>query len=298
MSGNPGKPLGHTAGQIQIRQATAADTSAMLSITQNVWDGNDYLPFIWNEWLRDASGRLTVAALDDQVVGVHHVALLPDGSAWAEGIRVAGNAQGRGIGEALLLDGIEWARSMGASAIRLSTTSRNPASNRIAEKCGLSPVHEYRLWSAPADLTEVGGAVRVAHAGEVEDLWRFLEESESESDFYMEGWTAYRLTRERLRLLLATSTVAVTGRNSTEAMAIATATSHRPTLRLGLIVGGQEGVRTLANWLRERARATCLRSVRGPLLAGRAERDALKSAGYEVDLEHTMVLHERGLHQL
>ena len=67
---------------LEIRRAVPADTAGMIEITRNVWEGNDYVPYLWDRWLNDPHGCLHVAVLDSRLVGLQHVRTLPDGSAW------------------------------------------------------------------------------------------------------------------------------------------------------------------------------------------------------------------------
>jgi hypothetical protein len=109
--------------------------------------------------------------------------------------------------------------------------------------------------------------------------------------YYTEGWTAYRLTPDRVALLLAMGSVALVGKGSIEAAAIATFTGRRPVLRLGLLVGSHTGMERLARWLPSRA-AGMLDSVRGQVALADGTLEALDATGYRTDFEHKMLLHE------
>src|SRR5579872_5348508 len=160
---------------VQIRPARREDTAAMLAITRNVWHGTDYVPAVWHDWLEDARGLLQVATIDGRVVGIHHTALHADGSAWAEGIRVAEDVQGQGVGEALLASAIEWAGKRGCRYIRLSTSSENRASNRVSEKAGLRVVGRFLAMTAEASTdSEPMPDVRVAAPHDAGELWAML----------------------------------------------------------------------------------------------------------------------------
>src|SRR5439155_1135470 len=122
---------------------------------ENVWEGGDYVPFVWHDWLDDPRGMVQVAARGEDVVGFQHLDVQPDGTVWLEGIRVDPDVRGAGIGSELLQAGIREARARGATAIRLATSSGNDASNRIAEKAGLTQIGTcHRAEAAGAEPVE------------------------------------------------------------------------------------------------------------------------------------------------
>jgi GNAT superfamily N-acetyltransferase len=261
----------------------------MLQITRDVWDGHDYVPYVWNDWLGGDCGALQVATRGGEVVGFQHVSLLPDGSAWLEGIRVATGLQGGGIGSALASAGVEWARSMGCPAVRLATSSTNEASNRIAEKAGLR--ERARFQRAEATAEPRSGCERIALPFELERVWEWLRKAQIE--FYTEGWTAHRLTADRLRFLLAVHAVAVVGsETSIDALAVATASERHSALRVGLVAGSPSSVTELGSWLRGRAHGAGLAAVRGPVNADESGLLALHGAGFDAEQKWSMILRE------
>lgn len=279
-----------------IRLARSGDTGGMLEITRDVWDGTDYVPLVWNGWLHDSSGALFVAYLGRRLVALQHIEIQPDNTAWLEGIRVAADVQGQGVGMALLQHGIQWARDAGCSTVRLATTSANPASNRIAEKAGLVCIASFIPLSAPAERGSPTSA-RVALPSDLGRIWSFLD-GRGDADFYTEGWTAYRLTRERLRVLLAGHTVSVVDREDVQAVGIVTASARRPVARVGLTVGEPAEVKEVVRAMRTAAGAMGMVGVRATLNADATTVRALEQAGLARSgqaWEHSMLLHELSL---
>jgi GNAT superfamily N-acetyltransferase len=262
----------------------------MLQMTRDVWGGHDYLPSVWHTWLADSSGMLMAATIEGRVVGFQHAGLQPDGSGWLEGIRVDPECQGHGIGTVLLSHGIEWARQMARGAVRLSTSDLNSASNRMAERAGMTQIGTFRMVEAEAAEGFYEAEVRVGSPTQCEAVADLL--AEHGRTFYTEGWTAYRLTVDRLSLLLAMGSVALVGDGGPEAVAIATFYGRRPYLRLGLLAGSSRGMSALALWVRGKAAQAALDTVRGPLHPDGVALEALGNAGYRTNFEHSMNLWE------
>lgn len=269
-----------------------SDRAAMIELTRNVWDGDDYVPFVWDRWLADSDGWLMAAVLDGRLVGLQHIDRQPDGSAWVEGIRVAADVQNHGIGGALLAQAITWAQEHGSPWLRLATSSDNPASNRIAQRSGLSVLGRFASVGAAA-AAGASARVRIAAPTECDRIWCLLMGTfggDPETWVYTEGWTAYSLTLERLHLLLAMGCVLV-AEGEPEALAIATSNVTRPTLRLGLLAGDRTGMTAIARYLRGMSAEAGLAVIRANVDARDEAVDALAAAGFASQHGHTMVLH-------
>ena len=52
-----------------IRYATAEDYKAVMAIDDNIYDGADYLPVFYHDFINDPMTRCYVMEIDDTVVG-------------------------------------------------------------------------------------------------------------------------------------------------------------------------------------------------------------------------------------
>lgn len=282
-------------GTIEVRAARPDDRAAMFRITRPVWEGNDYVPLVWDRWLAGRDGIVLVATVKGAVVGFQHIQIHHDGDAWFEGIRVAEEARGQGVGEALVDRGLAWARDMDCTAARLAVSSDNEASKRLSEKAGFEVIGCFRTVQSEAAEVPVQTDVRPAQPFDEDAVLELLERAgHVYPATYTEGWTAYRLTRRRLRLLLAMHSVLIAGREAPEAVAIATMPADQPSFRLGLVAGSAVGITELGRRLRVEISRAHLPRVRGTLDASREVLQALEGAGFsggQVD----MLLRERRL---
>ena len=48
------------------RPALPLDTPGMLLISRQIWEGDDYVPKVWSEWLFDPEGLLAVAEFKEK----------------------------------------------------------------------------------------------------------------------------------------------------------------------------------------------------------------------------------------
>src|SRR5689334_20893068 len=85
------------------RTATADDWPRIEEIVKSSWDDGDYITEdIWRTWAADPSARLEAATRDGVIVSFAHLAELGPAEWWIEGVRVAKEYRGQGIGRALL----------------------------------------------------------------------------------------------------------------------------------------------------------------------------------------------------
>jgi len=270
-----------------VRRARVQDEPAMRRITRDVWEGTDYVPMVWSRWLADPNGCVMIAELNGRPIGLQHAVLQPDGTTWLEGIRVASKERGVGVGRVLVDHGVQWAREAGSEFARMAISSDNEASNRLAIGAGFEVADTFRRFTAPAGGGGDDG-VRLALPSDEDAIRPMLKQQRAR--LYGQGWSAYALTRERLRLLLATHSVVVT--RGYDAMGIATVTPERPVLRPGLLLGSVTGMTAIARWLRRRGNRAGRGDIAAVLAVSQDTVGALGAAGYEGPCEPDVVIRE------
>lgn len=138
-----------------IRVARAADSPVLQAIeieagaqfrTVGLDDVADHDPFSVAELdAYAAAGRSWVAVgSDDRVVG-YAVADVLDGSAHLEQVSVRPEAQGHGIGRALVDAVVDWARARGSDAVTLTTFTDVPWNAPLYAHLGFRALDEHEL---------------------------------------------------------------------------------------------------------------------------------------------------------
>lgn len=132
----------------KVREADRGDREAILAISQRIWEGEDYIPFVVDGWL--AEGGLIVAEVSGEVVGFAKTTELAPGEVWLEGLRVHPDHQGKGIAKALARAQLELALARRAHTVRLATVEANEASLHIAKELGFRPAARFFYAEAEA----------------------------------------------------------------------------------------------------------------------------------------------------
>ena len=135
----------------KIRPARAADKAPLMSFIKDVWGGHDYIPSVWDSWLRDRRGRLFVVEADGVPVGMSRVRFLEDGSAWFEGARVHPAFRGRGLASMLGENSVRFAVAKGVRVFRLTSWSRNKAAHRQISRIMFRETSRFSVYEPPKD---------------------------------------------------------------------------------------------------------------------------------------------------
>jgi GNAT superfamily N-acetyltransferase len=237
---------------IRVRLAHEDDRDAVLAFASNTWGGQDYIPDAWPHWIRARDGVLLVATpravapgasphldangepLDaDTSIAVCRVALLAEGEAWLEGIRVDPRVRGRSVATQLQVAELTWAAAHGARTVRYATGQDNEGSHRLGARHGFERLPNLRAYRRPepeeesddhqplsyeesraldeaedlarldllAGLAAAGMTLADDDAADVERWWRRLEADPTfragHSLYELRPWAFQPLTRER-----------------------------------------------------------------------------------------------------
>ncbi len=130
------------------RPARAEDRQAVFAFTAKTWEWGDYLPYVWEAWLADPQGELSVTEIDGQVVAVGKLTVLGSREGWLEGHRVDPAYRQQGISLSFTAYQVEKARKIELRVLRLGTGSNNTAIHRVAAKLGFHRLAAFAPWVA------------------------------------------------------------------------------------------------------------------------------------------------------
>ena len=127
---------------VVCRPALPRDTADVMEFTKLIWDGHDYVPYVWNHWLKDPQGILAIAEYGGQAVGLAKVTLLAPGQWWLEGFRVDPKYQGLKVGSHIHEYIDDWWMQNGDGIVRLMTNAKNIRVHHLCEKLGFHKTGE------------------------------------------------------------------------------------------------------------------------------------------------------------
>ena len=158
---------------LTLRPMRAADRDRVVEISRDIWDGHDYLPRVFDDWLADSGAAFQAAELEGVVVGVQRLRPIASGVIWYEGLRVASTHRRQGLARAMLESAIADAREQGFREMRLGTG--NPDAVPLFESMGFRRLVDVRWWRGLR--MEGGEPARMPDPGEARTLWPAIEKS-------------------------------------------------------------------------------------------------------------------------
>ncbi len=279
---------------LRIRPALASDKSKILALTEHTWGDEhpDYIEKVWDRWLLDTAGRLLVAQLEGEPVGMGKVSVLGPGEIWFEGLRVDPVHRGKGIAWEVQHAALNVARELEARTIRFATGSHNEASVYMAEQLGFRKACAFVRYEAEADgdgtdATQLAPSRSDALNAALAES-RFLAAS---GHLYSRGWVLYEMTPARARKHLRKGQVWVQGRAASALAVLSAPPDLSPWI--SLLDGEREAVQALASGLRALARGREEGTVQGFFPTSWTDLDVLEEVGYERTSDHELWVFER-----
>lgn len=120
----------------RFRRVAQQDKDRVLSISSKIWDGNDFIQYVFDDWVKDQDGEFTLGEKDGIIVGFAKYTKHSDSEVWLEGIRADEKFAGQGFGKAITQYYISRAKSEGVEIIRLCAETACKESTRIVESLG------------------------------------------------------------------------------------------------------------------------------------------------------------------
>lgn len=153
--------------ELTVRPVRPADRERVLELTRDIWDGHDYIPRVFDEWVGDAGATFQAAEADGVVVGLQRLRPYAPGLVWYEGLRVAATHRRQGVARSMLESAIAESREHGVREMRLGTA--NPDALKLFESLGFRRLVDVRWWRGPR--VEGGESARMPEPVEASKLW-------------------------------------------------------------------------------------------------------------------------------
>lgn len=187
--------------QLIFRPARPADKARVLDITAHTWEHGDYIAQVWDKWLADPHGELSVAELGGILVAIAKLSVLAPGELWMEGLRVASEYRRHGIAAAMAKHQLALARRIGGQTVRYATGHDNVASHTIAAQAGFRHVASWRQ-EIQAEVEPGASPPPVLAASDwpaLQAAFARAARAPQTGGLYEQDWRWYTLTPERLR---------------------------------------------------------------------------------------------------
>ncbi|MBD3196256.1 MAG: GNAT family N-acetyltransferase [Candidatus Lokiarchaeota archaeon] len=122
-----------------FRELKEQDIPQINEISKNIWEGEDYVPYIIDDWLNDEQSFNYGVFSDKEktiLIAFGRIKFLSESLYWLEGGRVRKDFQGKGIGTQMMEFSLNYCKKNDIGIIQYDTASTNEASVALAEKYG------------------------------------------------------------------------------------------------------------------------------------------------------------------
>jgi RimJ/RimL family protein N-acetyltransferase len=140
-----------------FRPLNPSDISAILEISKDIWEGEDYIPNVIHDWINAPNSQLYgffLPPTQSQLLGFLRLNWLDKDLLWLEAGRVNSRYQKNGIGSLLIEYATKIALEKKARLIQYDTSSVNHGSIALAMKYGFHEITRVRafLWDSQSDV--------------------------------------------------------------------------------------------------------------------------------------------------
>ncbi len=164
--------------QLVIRPAQQSDREAVFRFCEHTFDWGDYIPNVWDMWLKQKHGRVFTALIDNKPVGIMRVSITKPSEVGLQAARTHPDYRRRGVATALTDACLKWAKSKGAETAVLSTDSDNYAAQKTINKLGFTQVSDFIIMLCKGIQAAKTENSRWARKSDTVRIWKFLAESE------------------------------------------------------------------------------------------------------------------------
>jgi GNAT superfamily N-acetyltransferase len=130
-----------------VREARPSDKEPLMSFIKDIWGGHDYIPQVWDSWIRDESAKMFVVEVEGKQVGMNRVRLLEDGSAWFEGARIHPDYRRMGLASMLGRYSMKQAGRWGAKVFRLTSSAKNRPAQLQVLGIGFKEISRFSVYT-------------------------------------------------------------------------------------------------------------------------------------------------------
>ncbi len=186
-----------------IRKIKPEDKQRVLQIASKIWEGDDYLPQVFDEWVQDPNDIFAGLWENGILIGFGHLKYLTPTDIWLEGLRKDPDLNIKSVGEKLSHYYLKiLKKNPNITSVRFSTYFDNIPSIRLNEKLGFKKIltlSHKELELKKVEKPEILSNLKIAK--DFNKIQKYVENSlflELSKNFISKGWTVYPYSRELL----------------------------------------------------------------------------------------------------
>ena len=128
-----------------IRDIKLSDKKDVLRISSQIWEGDDYVSGVFDEWITYEDGIFTGYWEDEILIGFGRMRFLTPANIWLEALRKDPQTDVKGVGQKIAKYYMEQLKGKRIESVRFSTYFGNIASIKLNEKLGFNMILKLSL---------------------------------------------------------------------------------------------------------------------------------------------------------
>jgi N-acetylglutamate synthase-like GNAT family acetyltransferase len=191
----------------KIRKIVKSDKERIEEICSKIWEGDDYLPKIFDNWIEEKNGEFIGVEHEGKLVGVSKMTFLTPHDAWLEGLRKDMDFKGKGVGTEVskyFLDKLKESENL--ESIRFSTYFKNFASIKLNEKLGFEKIvvisNKYIHTEEDDFSRDLVDTSDVEILKNEDEIFNFIEKTDyfqPSKELITVGWVSHPYSRDFIR---------------------------------------------------------------------------------------------------
>ncbi len=174
--------------------------------------GHDYIPGIWDDWIRDKKGKIFVAVAGGRQVGMNRIRFLPERIGWLEGARIHPGFRGKGLASLLGKSSMEFGVARGMHTFRLTSGTKNKSARKQVAKMGFREKVRFEVYEVTRATLRGKTPAWKVRSSDLDATWKFFRsapEFKSGMGVYWDAFVARTLNKENLTTLIGDGRVFV-----------------------------------------------------------------------------------------
>lgn len=184
-----------------IRRIAAEDKKDVLHISENIWEGDDYISQIFDEWARDKKNLFIGYWRNGHLIGFARLRYLTSKDIWLEALRKDTKTKFKGIGKHLTIYFFNYLRGKKIDSVRFSTYFGNIASIKLNEQLGFTKIKTFSLKTLELSDFDEQNQAKLKQNCSFPELAKMIETSDylsQSNNFLGQGWIVQKYSKKLL----------------------------------------------------------------------------------------------------
>ncbi|MCK5051710.1 MAG: GNAT family N-acetyltransferase, partial [Candidatus Cloacimonetes bacterium] len=185
-----------------IREIKLSDKKEVLRISSQIWEGDDYVSNVFDEWVTGVNGFFTGYWENEKLIGFGRMRFLTPTDIWLEALRKDPQTDVKGVGNKIAKYYMEQLKGKKIKSVRFSTYFGNIASIKLNEKLGFNKILTLSLKELEISTTQIKPINNsIKNDVDFKLLDQYILNSsylKGTNNFISKGWVVYQYTSELL----------------------------------------------------------------------------------------------------